>query len=210
MTHHPERPCDGDVLAAPMADRLLMLAAKLFRERGYAATTTRELSAQLGVQKASLYHHIKGKEDLLFAISIKSLSRINETVQRACEGVPADGRLEAVIGAHVQTALDDRDLHTTMLVEMRSLSDNRRAVVLAQRREYERFVESIIHADQRANRLRNDISARLLTLSLLNLLNWTIFWYDPVGPRSPAEIGAILHSVYFDGARTPETPCARS
>ncbi len=47
-------------------------AAKLFWTKGYASTTTREIAEVLGVRKASLYHHISCKEDLLFEIPVNS------------------------------------------------------------------------------------------------------------------------------------------
>jgi AcrR family transcriptional regulator len=50
---------------APTVDRLLDTAAGLFWEKGYAATTTREIAAALNIQQASLYYHMSSKEDLL-------------------------------------------------------------------------------------------------------------------------------------------------
>src|SRR6516225_3642603 len=54
-------------------DRLLTEAAQLFSEKGYRATTTRELSALLGLQGASMYYHVKRKEDLLYQLCIDTL-----------------------------------------------------------------------------------------------------------------------------------------
>jgi TetR/AcrR family transcriptional regulator, cholesterol catabolism regulator len=183
------------------ADRLLQTAATLFREKGYNATTTRELSERLGIQKGSLYHHVRGKEDLLVAISLESLRWITAAVAPArFEAEPAN-RLEAMIAAHVEAALDNRDMHTTMLVELRALSPDRRAQVLEQRDAYEQLIKDVISEEQEAGRLRFDIDAKHLTLALLNLLNWTIFWYDPDGPDTPVEIAAMLSSVFLGGAR---------
>jgi AcrR family transcriptional regulator len=191
---------EPDLPIESTGDRLLVLAAELFRERGYGATTTRELSSRLGVKKASLYHHISSKEDLLFEISVESLRRIGTAVRAACEAAPEDGRLSALIDAHLMVALADRDMHTTMLVEMRALSAGRKAEVLAKRDDYERYVEAVIEESQGAGRVRGDISPKYLTLALLNLLNWTIFWYDPEGDRTASEIATILRTVFLEGA----------
>jgi AcrR family transcriptional regulator len=183
------------------ADRLLRTAAALFREKGYAATTTRELSERLHIQKASLYHHIRGKEDLLLAICLESLRRITAAVTSAsADATPAD-RLRAMVIAHVHSALGDRDLHTTMLTDLRSLSATRQDEVRERRDAYERLFTDAVAVDQAEGRLRADIDARGLTLTLLNLLNWTIFWYDPNGSRSAGDIAAMLSAVFFDGAR---------
>ena len=59
---------DPDQAGRPTAERLFDIAAALFCEKGYAATTTREIAAVAGIQQASLYYHEAGKEDLLHQI----------------------------------------------------------------------------------------------------------------------------------------------
>jgi AcrR family transcriptional regulator len=195
-------PNDGD---QNTADRLLILAAALFRKKGYAATTTRELASQLGIQKASLYHHIRSKEDLLFAISVESLKRITEAVENARNTTAPNERLTAMIAAHLETALGAQDMHTTMLIELRSLSAERQEKVRERRDAYQELLRAAIRDDQAEGRLRADFPAGYLTLSLLNLLNWTIFWYDPRGPRSAAELASMMSTIFTDGTRARPT-----
>ncbi|HKN96493.1 MAG TPA: TetR/AcrR family transcriptional regulator [Pseudonocardiaceae bacterium] len=190
-----------DAVEPTTAERLLRVAAALFREKGYAATTTRELSDRLHIQKASLYHHIRGKEDLLLVICQESLSRITAAVTEAATRATPANRLHDMVVAHVRSALADRDLHTTMLTDLRSLSADRRRDVLARRDAYEQLFTQAIRTEQAAGRIRDDVDARGLTLSLLNLLNWTIFWFDPSGARSAGDIAEMLATIYFDGAR---------
>lgn len=193
----------GQTGTAPTAtaDRLLEAAADLFRQKGYAATTTRELADRLGIQKASLYHHIRGKEDLLFQISVESLRRITVAVGGVAAAEAPERRLEAMIKAHVEAALPDRDMHTTMLVDLRALSPDRQADIIERRNRYERVLRDAIEEDQAAGRLRSDIDARYVTLALLNVLNWTIFWFNPEGPLSPSEVGGMLADIFLNGAR---------
>jgi len=181
-------------------DKLVEAAARLFRERGYAATTTRQLSGDLGIQRASLYHHISTKEDLLFEISIRSLTHIINTVGAAIEAAPPDQRLQALIRAHLATALADQDMHATMLIELNHLSTERRAAVVAKREAYEQLVEHEIAQARAARLLRGDLSERQLTLALLNLLNWTIFWYKPDGADTPASLAGWMGDLFLLGA----------
>jgi AcrR family transcriptional regulator len=181
--------------------RLLSLAAELFRQKGYGLTTTRELASRLGIQKASLYHHMRGKEDLLFAISMESLRRITGALTAARDSADADQRLHAMIMAHLETALRDQDMHTTMLIELRALSDERQKEVRAKRDAYQALLRSVISDDQAAGRLRTDIEAEYLTLSLLNLLNWTIFWFTAGGERTTDELAMMMSTIFLDGAR---------
>lgn len=190
-----------DAAKASTADRLLRTAAAFFWKKGFSATTTRELSEHLGIQRASLYHHIKTKEDLLYTISMDSLSRIKAAVMATAAESAPEGRLEAVILAHLSTALSDRDFHATMLTELRALSPKRRREVLERRDEYEILLRNIIIQEQNMGKIRNDLDARYLTLSLLNLLNWTIFWFDPKGELSVPQISEVLSAIYLNGAR---------
>jgi hypothetical protein len=90
-----------------------------------------------------------------------------------------------------------------MLLELRLLSPRRRIPILALRDEYETFIRELIEAAQGKGYLRRDIDARMLTLALLNLLNWTIFWYRPGGRLSPEKIGEALQAVFLEGVLVP-------
>jgi len=182
------------------SERLMTTAADLFRRKGYAQATTRELADALGIRKASLYYHISNKEDLLFAISMHSLGHILEAVGTAAAAATEEERLRVLIQAHVVTSLSERDMHTVMLTELRALSPEHLATVIAERDRYEALLRDVIADDQEAGRLRTDIDAKLLTLSLLNVLNWTIFWFDPADDLTPERLGEVLAAVFIEGA----------
>lgn len=193
----------------PTAARITSVAAALFREKGFAATSTRELSDRLGIQNSSLYHHIRSKDDLLYSISMESVKRMVDTLdavvaESSYASAPAAERLQRVITAHLTAAIADRDMHATMLSEMRALPTERRAEVIDARAHYEQQVRGIIADAQESGDLVADPSARYLTLALLNLLNWTIFWYDPQGELEVPELANILSTVYLRGVLTSD------
>ncbi|QYJ16596.1 HTH-type transcriptional repressor KstR2 [Rubrobacter xylanophilus DSM 9941] len=183
--------------------RLHAAAAGLFWNKGYAATTTRELAAVLGLQKASLYHHMESKEELLYDICVESLGNIRSAVEAAVEGVedPLE-RVRALIRAHVVSMLMDKEKHATMLTEMRSLSEKRRREVIRLRDEYERLVRSVLAEAQEAGVLRDDLSAKQLALCLLNLMNWAIFWFRSGEELSPERLAEVFTTLFLEGAGT--------
>jgi AcrR family transcriptional regulator len=184
------------------ADRLVETAASLFRARGYARSSTRQLGDMLGIRGASLYHHIKSKEDILYEICVRSLTTITADVQAAKdEESEPDERLRAMVRAHLAAALSDRDLHATMLTELRELSPERREDIVRRRAEYEAVIRTELVEDQRQGALRADMDVKYMTLGLLNLLNWTIFWYEPDSGLSPVELADVLFELYFKGTR---------
>lgn len=183
------------------AQRASRVGARLFAKRGYAATTTRELSRGLGITNGTFYHHFATKEDLLKQICEESLDRITGAVKAAVQGCgdPAV-RIEALIHAHVRTMLADQDLHKTMLMEIRSLNGVNRAEVLAKRADYSTFITTVIAGAQTEGTVRSDLSPKLLTLLLLNLLNWTIIWYKDGGELKADELAAAITAVFLDGS----------
>ncbi len=182
--------------------KLLGAAATLFRTTGYTAATTRQLARKLGIRSASLYYHIGKKEDLLYEISVVCLDRIQNAVLAALATThdPLE-RVQILITTHSRIALADTDSHLTMLVELRSLSARRRAHVVALRDRYEKLVRQVVAEGQKAGVLRSDVPAKHLALALLNLVNWSIFWYRPRGGLGVESLGALLSDLFLEGAR---------
>jgi Tetracyclin repressor-like, C-terminal domain len=112
-----------------------------------------------------------------------------------------DKRLEAMISAHVEASLQDRDIHMTMLVELRALPRERRDEVVRRRNRHESLLRGAVEEGRAAGRIRSDIEAKYLTLTPLDLLNWTIFRFDRAGGKAAVELGDILASVFLKGAR---------
>src|SRR5258705_6488755 len=183
------------------ADRVYTEAARLFREHGYAAATTRELSRRLGINKASLYYHVAKKEDLLFQICMVAMTRIYEAVSDAVDKQtePAD-RIRALINAHLESTLTDLDMHATMMLEMKYLTGQHLQEVMEVRDRFEGLVGSTVAAAQRAGAIRHDMPASYLRIMLLNLLNWPLTWFTPGAGMTPKKLSRYTYDLYMDGA----------
>lgn len=185
----------------PTADRIVETAAKLFREQGYAQSTTRQISELLGIQKASLYHHIGGKEDLLYSICMGATSRVLADVREAIAEAPPEDRLREAIKAHIVSAINDSDLHAVLQFEWRALSDERREEVSEIRRELHGELRQLIEDDRKARRLRTDIDVTYISLTLMNMLSWALFSFNETGADSPEEVGHTLALLFVEGAQ---------
>jgi hypothetical protein len=135
---------------------------------------------------------------------LDSLERIEAAAEQALgsETEPLE-KLRALVMAHIVTALSDRNKHATMLTELRALTSEQRQEILRRRDAYDRLVDKTIRAAQKSGGLRTDVKPTLLRLALLNMLNWTIFWFRPDGTLSAEQLGRTFASIFIDGAGAP-------
>lgn len=184
----------------PTADRVLGEAVRLFDEAGFHAASTRELAERLGVKKATLYYHIAGKDALLYEICKVSNTRIDEPVRTACERTPAPERLNAMVRAHLIALLDDRAMHRVAFIESRALSEAHAADIARRRDEYSRRFLRVIRDDQIDGRIIGGTDPRMLTTSLLSMINWPVFWFSDDRGTTPDALADFMMTVFVSGA----------
>lgn len=173
------------------------VASDLFRERGYAATSIRDIARALSVQGASLYAHVTSKEDVLWAIVDRAASRFEAAADRAEReaegrrpGDPAEA-VAALVRAHVEVLTSDVDEAGVFVHEWRSLGPERRAAILARRDAYEaRFRRRI--GDGIAVGAFRLTDPAVASSALLSALNGVAMWYDPAGRLGPDRIADHL------------------
>lgn len=167
------------------------VASDLFRERGYAATSVRDIARALSMQGPSLYAHVTSKEDVLSSIVDRAAGRF-EAAADAAEaraeatrpGDPAQA-IEQLVRAHVRVVTDDVGEATVFVHEWRALGPERRAAVLERRDAYEARFRGHI-ADGIANGTFGMTDPAIASTVLLTTLNGVATWYDPEG-RLPAD-----------------------
>jgi len=182
------------------ADRVLDVAASLFRTKGYDSTTAREIAAVLGIQKASLYHHTRGKGHLLYQICTDSLAGMRRDAETAVahSTTPLD-KVRRLAVAHVSSLLRHQDQHATSLLEQRALSGDECTSVVALRESHEQMVRGIIDEGRHAGALRSDLPVGILALHLFSLTNRSMLWFEPEGPLSPERLGDLFAAMYLVG-----------
>jgi AcrR family transcriptional regulator len=162
---------------------LLRGAARLFRNKGFAATTTRDIAAAAGMQSGSPFYHFESKAALLFAVMEQgmraALQSLAEALQAsAANGASPEGLLRTLVRAHFDVLLGPgSDFIPVMLYEWRSLTPAQRADIARLQREYEAAWADALKALCAAGRIRAD--ARVTRLMMLGALNWSVQWYKP-------------------------------
>ena len=137
-------------------------AAELFSKYGYESTSTRDLATLLGMERATLYYHVEGKEDLLYAICKSSIEQLANDVSEATKAFPIPSeQLQVWIQTHVVSLLRDQTQHATALAEARALSPERLAEIVSMRKAYQARARSVLEAGQRAGSIRRDIAIQI-------------------------------------------------
>jgi AcrR family transcriptional regulator len=172
---------------------VISAAARLFQAQGYEATSIQDIADELGILKGSLYYYIDTKEDLLFAI-------IQEVHETALEGLEASRAVDGNALVKIRTFVLNQVRHIASHVEragvffqdFRSLSEDRRKLIIEERDIYERFLRELIEQGQRESVICPDLDPKFATLAILGTFNWMYQWYRPSGERTPDEIATIF------------------
>ncbi|MFD7686001.1 TetR/AcrR family transcriptional regulator [Streptomyces sp. NPDC059781] len=173
------------------ARRLLLAAVEAFAERGYHATTTRDIAGRAGMSPAALYIHYKTKEELLHRISRighRKAVEILRTAARA-EGGPGE-RLAEAVSSFVRWHAGGRTTARVVQYELDSLGPDARAEILGLRRQVDAEVRGIIEEGVRSGEF-DVIDVQGTTLAVLSLCIDVARWFNVDGPRTPEEVGAL-------------------
>ena len=182
-------------------DEMLSAAERMFSERGYQATSVRDIAEALDIKPGSLYAHIETKEDLLWTILEAAANRFFDAVQPIVESdlLPLQ-KLRRVIGAHVKVITDSATSAEIFTTQWRHLSEPRRGEFADRRDAYEKMLRQLVHEGIRDGVL-GDVDEKFATLLILSSMNWVYQWYRADGPMTPEEIARKLTEMLFNGLR---------
>ena len=179
------------------------VAARIFNEKGYEATSIQEIAEEVGILKGSLYYYIDTKEDLLFAVIREAydaaLSVIEQLEQRDGDALEL---IEALVHGHAQVFAATFVQSSVFFREFRALSEERQKTIREAGDVYNRFLISQIRRGQRSGEVKSDINPRLAAIGIIGMMNSMAFWYRPEGPASAAQIGREFSRLVIGGLQT--------
>jgi AcrR family transcriptional regulator len=172
---------------------ILDAAARIFRQKGYEASSMQDIADSVGILKGSLYHYIETKEDLLYGIMTGVLDDLVPQFERwrALEGSSLN-RIAIFVDEYVQHIIRNRVKVGVFFSSFDSLSPPRRRVVIESKDRYDNFLRDLIVRGQADGSVSSDIDPRLATLAIYGSANATHEWFRPRGGKNPEEIGEAL------------------
>jgi AcrR family transcriptional regulator len=165
--------------------QLLRASARLFREKGYDATTVRDIAQATGIQSGSWVYHFPTKQDILVAVMERGLEEALARIEAlAAEKLPPRVRFERLVRVHLDTLLaPGQDFIPVVLYEWRSLGTAGQRRVSDLLKRYESTWGALIRELQHTGDWPR--ATRIDALLFFGALNWIARWYQPGGPLAP-------------------------
>jgi AcrR family transcriptional regulator len=183
-------------------DVIIAKAAKLFREKGFSATSMRDLAEHVGVEAASLYNHISSKAEILQEICFKTANNFMSHIEEvdATPNKTAIEKIQAILRFHIKQMVDNYEEVYVSDREWKHLTDPYLSNMQSQRRAYRQRIGLIIEDGIRKGEIK-PIDAPTAVLIMLHAVSGIESWH-----RSKKKIpGELLEDnmvqILVDGLR---------
>jgi AcrR family transcriptional regulator len=184
--------------------QIVQAARTLFREKGYHATTIRDIADMSGVLSGSLYAHIRTKEDLLFEITdevadhfVHKLETITQSPQ------PPTEKFRRALAGHITVVAEHLDAASVFSHEWKALSGERKEIIQAKRDRYEQLWADILDEGVASGEFHEE-HIRFSRVMTLSVANWLYQWYQPTGVLSAKDVADRMADVILRGLQKKE------
>ena len=159
-------------------DVIIAKAAKLFREKGFSATSMRDLAEHVGVEAASLYNHISSKAEILQEICFKTANNFMSHIEEvdANPNKTAIEKIQEILRFHIRQMLDNYEEVYVSDREWKHLTDPYLSNMQSQRRAYRQRIASVIEEGIRKGEIK-PIDAPTAVLIMLHAVSGIESWH---------------------------------
>lgn len=156
--------------------KILDVAVELFKEKGYMGSSVRDLATKLNIKAASLYGHIRSKEEILEWICFGIAQEFFDELQVVkSTNIPPKEKLNLFIDKHLSVVLENRDVTHIYSNEWKHLEE-RLPEFIELRKNYQQEVEQLISEIYKAEKWELK-SPNFTTRFILHTLNTSYFWF---------------------------------
>jgi AcrR family transcriptional regulator len=180
-------------------NEILEAATELFAKKGYAVTSMREISENLEITKATLYHYFKSKEQILFEILNNVMDEALESLEKISKmRIPPEEKLKNVLKFYSKYYVSKQNDLILLVNELNSLSENFRKILINKEKIYLNLMKLIFNELKMQGKLR-DIPLTVLAFSFFGMVHYTIKWYHPDGSIKPEELSEYFVEIFTKG-----------
>jgi AcrR family transcriptional regulator len=193
----------------PQAEAILEAAARAFAERGFPGASMSELARACGVSKALLYHYYTNKEELLFDMTERYMTRLVALcAEIEAQSLPPHDHLAALIRSFLSEYQTSQHKHMVLTHDFKFLEETRRKIIVKKQRA---VVDTFRRAISAATDGRLSSEAALPAAMLVfGMINWTFTWLKPGGVMSYAEFAEWVIRMIEGGIGNLAVPAAKA
>jgi AcrR family transcriptional regulator len=193
--------CDKGIRMTQMKETIRTVAIDLFFKKGYFATSISDIAKGCGIQKASIYYHFPGKEELLFSIMENTMIDLLASLENnlaACDN--HEDQMRGAVRSHVMFHLNRQKETFIASSELRGLSSEHFDSIVARRDAYERIVQGLIRSGIEQG-IFAGADVKILSYAILTLCTAGATWFRPDGRLSVEAIATIYENFVLYGLK---------
>jgi TetR/AcrR family transcriptional regulator, cholesterol catabolism regulator len=180
---------------------ILKKAAHMFREKGFAATSMRDLAETVGIEAASLYNHIRSKNEMLESICFDVANRFNNHLDELENSeIPVISKVETLLRFHIREMIEHFEEVVVCDREWKHLAEPYLANFHNQRRTYRKRFAALIEEGIQKNEIKK-IDASTAVLIMLHAVNGIESWHRSRAKISARELEDNMIIIMTDGLR---------
>jgi TetR/AcrR family transcriptional regulator, cholesterol catabolism regulator len=178
---------------------IINVAAKLFKEKGYSAVTMRDIAQAMDIKAASLYNHIKSKQEILVLIIIEIAEEFTTVINEiVTSDVSTIQKIEKVIQLHIDITLRNADALACLNNDWMHLTDDDLIYFIKMRNDYEESFREIIKTGITNGEIKN-LNLEVIIFSTLSTLRTLYIWYGKKKTIKPEVLKATMIQVLLNG-----------
>jgi AcrR family transcriptional regulator len=183
--------------------KMLEAARRLFWEKGYNATSMREIAIAYGCRPANIYNFFSDKEEILFEVLREEMEQIINPIKHLEEddGSSPIEQLKFIIESHLKVTLSYRRSAKLLFdIALDSLSPDKRKKIVDFRDTYDRIIRKVIHRGIDMGHFP-EVDVRLAGFMIASMITRTRIWFHSKKGVSVSELADFISEFAFNGLR---------
>jgi len=179
---------------------IIAVAARLFKEKGYRATTLEDIAAAVGMLKGSLYYYIRSKEELLYLVVRDPIRQAyNKLEEIVTSQAPVHTKIAQAIANHMTLFHQHYPHIAVYLHDYHHLMQQLQKNIIETPKHYQRLWATLLQQGVDTGELRPDLDVKVTGYAILGMCNWVYRWYNPHGTLSAEEVAAVFTKLVLEG-----------
>lgn len=190
-------------MKAQKREKIFQIATKLFAERGFQNTTTRDISKAAGMSDAGVYYYFDSKELLLYQILDETLVKGLDLIKEIDQSDKSPGeKLAAITRLYTEYYALDINRVKLLVEEQKCLSSEHRKKLNMKQREYLDILVKILEALKDQGEMV-DLDSSVCAFAFFGMVHWVYRWFNPSGRIKRTQLAEIFNRIFTDGISGP-------